>query len=137
MAKEGKKAPAKTAADDIPVDDDDLDMDEVKKEAAAIAKGKPKEKPEKEKKKKRVEVEEEPLPKIRRPGKLGKPIALGLGVLLLIAIGVVHVMPLGTADYERVATEALGRPVKIGSANLWLPTRVPLRLPHVTVGAAE
>ncbi|HZE59615.1 MAG TPA: hypothetical protein VE085_03590 [Burkholderiales bacterium] len=136
MAKEGKKAPPKTAADDIPVDDDDLDMDEVKKEAAAIAKGKPKEKPEKEKKKKRVEAEE-PLPKVRRPGKPGKPIALGLGVLLVIAVGVVHVMPLGTADYERVVTEALGRPVKIGSANLWLLTGVQVRFSNVTVGEAK
>ena len=41
-----------------------------------------------------------------------------LFVLLVIALGVAHVMPIDTADYERAATEALGRPVKIGSARL-------------------
>jgi len=139
MAKEGKKAPAKAAADDIPVDEDDLDMDEVKNEQAAIAKGKPKEKPEKEKKKKKEKVVEadEPLPKVRRPSKLGKPIAIGLVLLLVIAIGVAHVMPLDTAEYERAATEALGRPVKIGTAKLWLFTGVQVRFDNVSVGDAK
>jgi len=139
MAKEGKKAPAKAAGDDIPMDEDDLDMDEVNKEAAAIAKGKPKEKPEKEKKKKKEKVveAEEALPKVRRPSKLAKPIAIGLVLLLVIGIGVAHVMPLGTADYERAATEALGRPVKIGSANLWLLTGVQVRFQNVSVGDAK
>ena len=138
MAKEGKKAPAKATGEDIPLDDDDLDMDEVKKEQAAIAKGKPKEAPEKERKKKKEKaVDDEPLPKVRRPSKLGKPIAVGVFFLLLVAVGVLHVIPLNTADYERVATEALGRPVKIGSANLWLLTGVQVRFANVTVGDAK
>ena len=139
MAKEGKKAPAKAAADDIPMDDDDLDMDEVKKEQAAIAKGKPQEKPEKEKKRKKEKVvdADAPLPPLRRPSKLGKPIAMGLVALLVIGIGVAHVMPLGTADYERAATEALGRPVKIASAKLWLLTGVQVRFENVSVGDAK
>jgi hypothetical protein len=82
-------------------------------------------------------VVDEPLPKVRRPSKLGKPIAVGLFLLLVVAVGVAHLMPIGTADYERVATEALGRPVKIGSANLWLLTGVQVRFSNVSVGDAK
>ncbi|HEY5896896.1 MAG TPA: hypothetical protein VIV54_04975 [Burkholderiales bacterium] len=135
MAKEGK-APPKTD-DDIPVTDDDLDMDEVKREQAAIAKGKPKEPPP-EKKKKEKEVSADAAPaRPRRPGGLGKTIGIGLVALLVIGVGVAHVMPLGTADYERAASEALGRPVKIGSAKLWLFTGLAVRMKDVRVGDAK
>ena len=138
MAKEGKKVAPKAAEEDMPVSEDDLDMDEVNREKAAVAKGQPKEKPEKEKeKKKKKPVVEEALPKVRRPGKWGKPVAVTLGLLLVVAVGIAHVVPLGTADYERVATEAFGRPVKIGSANLWLVTGLQVRFADVRVGDAK
>jgi hypothetical protein len=64
----------------------------------------------------------------------GKPIAITLFVLLVIAVGVAHVMPIDTADYERAATDALGRPVRIASANLSLVTGLQLKFSGVAVG---
>lgn len=64
----------------------------------------------------------------------GKPIAVTLFALLVVAVGVAHVMPIDTADYERAATDALGRPVKIGSANLSLVTGVQLKFADVSLG---
>jgi hypothetical protein len=70
----------------------------------------------------------------RRPGSWGKPVAITLVLLLAAAIGVVHVMPIATEDYERAASEALGRPVKIGSARLSLMTGLQLHFKDVKIG---
>jgi hypothetical protein len=64
----------------------------------------------------------------------GKPIALGLFVLLAAGVGVLHVMPIDTSEFERAATDALGRPVKIGSARLSLVTGLQVRLSDVNLG---
>jgi len=64
----------------------------------------------------------------------GKPIAITLFVLLVVALGVAHVMPIDPADYERAATDALGRPVRIASANLSLITGLQLKFRGVAVG---
>ena len=64
----------------------------------------------------------------------GKPIALTLFLLLVVAVGVAHVMPIDTLEYERAATDALGRPVKIGSANLSLLTGLQLKFKEVGLG---
>ena len=64
----------------------------------------------------------------------GKPIAVTLFLLLLIAVAVAHVMPIDTLEYERAASEALGRPVKVGSARLWLVTGLQVRLSDVDLG---
>jgi hypothetical protein len=64
----------------------------------------------------------------------GKPIAITLLLLLLIAVGVVHVMPVDTSEYARAATDALGRPVRIGSANLSLVTGLKVKLTDVAIG---
>ena len=64
----------------------------------------------------------------------GRPIAATLFVLLVIALGVAHVMPIDTTDYERAASEALGRPVKIGSARLSLFTGLQVKLRDVRLG---
>jgi AsmA-like C-terminal region len=64
----------------------------------------------------------------------GRPIAISLFVLLVVALGVAHVMPIDTADYERAASEALGRPVKIGSARLSLFTGLQVKLSEVNLG---
>ncbi len=69
-----------------------------------------------------------------RPGSWGRPVAITLIVLLAAAIGVAHVMPISTEDYERAASEALGRPVKIGSARLSLMTGLQLRFKDVKIG---
>jgi hypothetical protein len=136
MAKEGK-SPAK--AEDIPIDDDDLGMDEVRKERAALAKAAPKEdepSPVPVAKKKKKDDYDAPA-RPRRPGNWGKRIAVALVLLAIVGFGVLHVMPVSTTEYERAATEALGRPVKIGSARMWLVTGPQVRLQDVTVGDAK
>jgi len=63
----------------------------------------------------------------------GKPLAITLLLLLAIGVGVVHVMPVDTLDYARAASDALGRPVKIGSANLSLVTGLKVKLNEVVI----
>jgi hypothetical protein len=64
----------------------------------------------------------------------GKPVAMTLFLVLVIALGVAHVMPIATGDYERAASTAVGRPVRIGSAKLRLVTGLQLRLENVSAG---
>jgi hypothetical protein len=141
MAAEGKKHEPKE--DDIPVTDDDLDMTEVESEEAQVAEAKAKEKEEKEraakkeKKKKKEEAAYTP-PRPRRPIKWGKPVATTLALILIIGVGAAHIVPLDAADYERVSSAALGRTVKIGSANLWLFSGLPqVRFSDVRIGEAR
>ena len=67
-------------------------------------------------------------------GGWGKPIAITLFLLLVIGVGVAHVMPIDTTDYERGAAEALGQPVKIGAANLSLIGGLQIKFQNVTIG---
>ncbi len=67
---------------------------------------------------------------------LGKKVAIGVVVLLAAAAGAVHVMPISTAEYEKAATQAIGRPVKIGSARFSLVSGPQLRFERVTIGEA-
>ena len=64
----------------------------------------------------------------------GKPFALTLFLLLVVAVAVAHVMPIDASEYERAATDALGRPVRIGSANLSLVTGLQLKFSDVNLG---
>jgi hypothetical protein len=64
----------------------------------------------------------------------GRSIALTLFGLLVVAVGVAHVMPIDTSDYQRAASDALGRPVRIGSARLSLFTWPQLKLSDVRIG---
>ena len=52
-------------------------------------------------------------------------------------LGVLNVMPLSTAEYEKAASDALGVPVKIGSARLATLTGIEVKLEGVTVGGAK
>jgi len=70
----------------------------------------------------------------RRKSGWGKPVAIILVVLLAAALGAVHVMPISTADYERAASEALGRPVKIGEARLSLISGLQIKLKDIRLG---
>jgi len=141
MAKEGKHAPT-PAQEDIPISEDDLDMDEVKREQAVLAKSKAKEE-KKEKEREREAHHAKPKPidapaRTRRPVKWGRPVAMTLAFVLVVGIGAASFVPLGTADYERAASEALGRPVKIGSASLWLFSGLPqVRFRDVRIGDAR
>ena len=67
-------------------------------------------------------------------GGWGKPIAITLFLLLVIVVGVAHVMPIDTSDYERGAAEALGQPVKISSANLSLVGGLQIKFHNVSIG---
>jgi len=144
MAKEGRKHEPKEE-EDIPVTDDDLDMTEVEHEEEQLAEAKAKEKAQEkaqEKEKARAAKKEKPEyvapSRPRRPIKWGKPVTVTLALLLLIGVGAAHIVALDTADYERAASEALGRTVKIGSANLWLFSGLPeIRFANVRVGDAR
>lgn len=70
----------------------------------------------------------------RRPAKWGRPVALTLFLVLIGALGAAHVMPIATVDYERAASEALGRPVRLGQARLWLLTGLQLRFEGASAG---
>jgi len=72
--------------------------------------------------------------RITAKGGWGKPIAITLFLLLVIAVGVAHVMPIDTSDYERGAAEALGQPVKVGSANLSLIGGLQVKFHNVSIG---
>jgi hypothetical protein len=156
-AKEAPKAAA--GEDDIPVSDDDLDMSEVKKDEAILTKesrraAREREERErqakkdakrdakraaKEDKEDRQEARREPAspPQFRRPRKWGKTVSMTLFLLLVAGVGAVHVMPLSTAEYESAASQAAGRPVKIGSGRISLYSGVQLRLQGVSVGEAK
>jgi len=70
----------------------------------------------------------------RKKSGWGKSVAIVLVVLLAAAFGLVHVMPVSTADYERAASEALGRPVKIGEAHLSLISGLQIKLKDIRLG---
>jgi hypothetical protein len=147
---------AAPVGDDLGITDEDLEMDEVKREAALLEKKKNrKEEREKErekersqkkerdreaKSKKEKEREEKEAKKSaaayrpRRKSNLGRNVAVGLFLLLIIAAGVVHVMPVSTAEYERAASEALGRPVKIAAGRFSLIGGVQYKFEGVSIG---
>ncbi|HUQ24702.1 MAG TPA: hypothetical protein VM140_03455 [Burkholderiales bacterium] len=70
----------------------------------------------------------------RKKSGWGKPVAITLVLLLVAAVGVIHVLPVPTADYERAASEALGKPVKIGEARMSLVTGLQLKFKDIRLG---
>lgn len=112
--------------DDVDVKDEDFDLDEIKRDQKVLTG--------------RAAVLEQPSSAVvaasGRPKRWGRPVAIVLFVLLLGGIGVLHVMPLSTPDYEKSASEALGAPVKIGSARLSLVTGIELKFENVAIGNA-
>jgi len=54
--------------------------------------------------------------RLEKKGGWGKPIAITLFLLLLAGVGVAHVVPIDVSDYQRAATDAFGREVRIGDA---------------------
>jgi hypothetical protein len=153
-AASGAIAPA--AGDDLGITDDDLELDEVKKEAALLEKKKNrKEEREKErekekaqkrdrereaKSKKEKEKEEKEAKKSaaayrpRRKSNLGRNLFLGLILLAIVGAGVLHVLPLSTAEYEKAASEALSRPVKIASGRFSMIHGVHYQFDNVSIG---
>lgn len=131
-AKQAAAQAAKSAADaarggdDVDVKDEDLDMDDIKRDHKALAK--------------RAAAQEQPISAVvaatGRPKRWGKPVAIAVFAVLVVGIGALHVLPVSTADYEKGASEALGAPVKIGSARLSVITGVELNFENVAIGDA-
>ena len=163
--KRREEAAAKEATaekgDDIGVSDDDLGMDDVKADQEAVSKesrkaqrarekeAKEREREARERAREREREEKrasaapaaapaggyKPIRRARRSW--GKPIALTLLVLLVGGIGYLHVMPINTQDYEKAASDAIGRPVKIGVARLSVYKGLVLNLENISVGDAR
>ncbi len=72
--------------------------------------------------------------KRKQPATWGKPVAVTLFLLLAVAFGVVNLLPLSTGEYEKQATDAIGHPVKIGAARMWVLAGVQVRLERVSIG---
>jgi hypothetical protein len=124
------KPAGKSAArddDDIGVTDDDLDMDDVKKDEKALSATVRKAARERDEAVAAVAT-------VRRPRKWGKPAAIVLFALLIGGVGVLELMPVSTAEYEKAASDAMGVPVKIGSAHLSVITGIEARFDAVSVG---
>jgi len=152
------RAAAEAKSDDIGVSDDDLDMEDIKADQEAVSKESRKAAREREREAKEREREAKqrakerereakraakagsaaPAPAaykpFRRRRSWGKPIAFFLFILLAAAVAVLHVMPISTAEYEKAASDAIGRPVKIAVAHLSLLSGVELKLDGVSVG---
>jgi hypothetical protein len=157
------RAAAEAKSDDIGVSDDDLDMDDVKADQEAVSKESRKAAREREREAKEREREAKQRAKerereakraakagsaapaaapaaykpFRRKRSWGKPIAITLFMLLAAGVGVLHVMPISTAEYEKAASDAIGRPVKIAAAHVSLLSGVELKLDGVSVGGTK
>src|SRR6266850_1961223 len=64
----------------------------------------------------------------------GKPVAITLLVILGVALGALHVIPISTADYEKAAREALGQPVRFASGRISLLRGVHYVFKDVRIG---
>src|SRR6266513_528391 len=64
----------------------------------------------------------------------GKPVSIALVVILGVALGALHVIPISTADYEKAAREALGQPVRVGSGRISLWRGVHYEFKDVRIG---
>jgi len=144
-------------SDDIGVSDDDLDMDDVKADEQAVSKESRKAAREREREAKDREREARERARerereakratsgpaappvggykpFRRKRSWGKPVALALIVLLAAGVGALHVMPINTQDYEKAASDAIGRPVRIGVGRLSLYNGVILKMENISIG---
>src|SRR5438034_4377765 len=64
----------------------------------------------------------------------GKPVTIALVVILGVALGALHVIPISTVDYEKAAREALGQPVRLGSGRISLWRGVHYEFKDVRIG---
>ena len=70
----------------------------------------------------------------RQESNWGKPVTIALVVILGVALGALHVIPISTADYEKAAREALGQPVRLGSGRISLWRGVHYEFRDVRIG---
>lgn len=72
--------------------------------------------------------------KRKQPIKWGKPVAVMLFFLMVGAVVTLNFTPLSTTEYERLASDAVGAPVKIGAARMWVLAGVQMRFENVSIG---
>ena len=130
---------------DIEVSDKDLGMDEVRHDEASVAREarKAQREREREARQRAKEAKEHAkaaareasvkYPKMRRKVNWGRPAAITLLTLLVAGLVALHIIPLPMDEYERAASDALGRPVKIGTGRLSLYSGLRLDLDNVSV----
>ena len=73
-------------------------------------------------------------PPAARPRRWGRSVAVALFTVLAAGLTAVHFIPQPAADYERLASEAFGLPVRIGNARFSLWGGIQLRFEGVSVG---
>ena len=141
--KELAAAERKAAAGDIPISSSDLGRDDISDEERKLTPEARKALRDREREVTRARNRGDQSSataarayKRKQPAKWGKPVALALFFLLVGGVGVLNFLPLSTVEYERLASEALGQPVKIGSARMWVLAGVQMRFERVAIGDA-
>jgi hypothetical protein len=139
--KEREAEARKAAAGDIPISSSDMGRDDVAEDERKLTPEARKALRDREREVARARSRgDQPSAKAataykrKQPAKWGRPVALALFFLLVGGVGVLNFLPLSTAEYERLATDALGAPVKIGSARMWVLAGVQMRFERVTIG---
>ena len=140
--KKEREAEARKAAEtDIPISRADLGMGDVQEDARKLTPEARKALRDREREVERARKRgDQPSAKAasayrrKQPMKWGKPVSMALFVLLAVGLAVVNLMPLSTAEYAKLASDALGQPVKIGSARMWVLAGVQMRFENVVIG---
>ena len=123
--------------DDVVITDDDLGMDDVRRDEALLtpeAREAARERAREVRRREKEGAGFAPPPRIRRPIKWGRPLAITLLAGLAVGLVAIHVVPIAQEPYERLASRTLGQPVRIGSAHLSLVNGLELRFENVRVG---
>ena len=142
--KPAARKPAAEPGDDLDISDEDLDLEDIKADEKKLGKAGKKDQEARDridaaalKASKAADsvlsVPNIPL-KSGRPKKWGKPVAIVLFVLVLCGLGLLHLIPLSSSTYERLVSEAIGRPVKIGTLHLSIVTGVEIRTESLSIG---
>ena len=156
VAREALAAQGSQDDDDIGITPSDLDMDDVRRDEAAVAKESRKARREREREARRLEKEAreraraaeraaakaakspKAAAKVQRPRRRrnwARTFAVALLVLLVAGLGLLHVVPVPTDEYQRAVSEALRQPVRIGGARLSLLRGLELKLSDLTIGS--
>jgi hypothetical protein len=70
----------------------------------------------------------------RRSRNVGKPLAVGLFLILVISVVVLHFVPIDPSTYEKSAQQWLGQPVRVGAVYVQLVPSPHLRFEKVAIG---
>ena len=142
--KPAARKPAAEPGDDLGISDEDLDLDDIKADEKKLGKAGKKDQEARDRidaaalKASKAGDSVLSVPNIPvksgRPKKWGKPVAIVLFVLVLCGLGLLHVIPLSSSTYERLVSEAIGRPVKIGTLHLSIVTGVEIRTESLSIG---